>query len=228
MAATRAARVTRLLHQARSTFAGCQCHGCSAGTGHSHSPRDVLAAGKAIASGGRTRTRSYATPIDVVGGGAPPGDTDYAFEVAASNLRFGKGVTREVGLDFANLKAKKVGVYADPTVAKLRPMLTALESLDAAGVKYEVFSECTVEPTQERSVFITCSPCDHLLKSPTAVGRKPSTLRATTTFPTSSPSAAGPPSTRPKSPTCSPSTRTRRCSTLSMRRSVKVCLLGTS
>lgn len=51
--------------------------------------------------------RGYATPVDTP-------QPDYAYEMAASNLRFGEGVTREVGLDFKNLGAKKVGVWTDP------------------------------------------------------------------------------------------------------------------
>lgn len=50
------------------------------------------------------------------------GDKEYAFEVSASNLRFGDGVTREVGMDLANMGAKKVGVFTDATVARLEPM----------------------------------------------------------------------------------------------------------
>jgi hypothetical protein len=34
-------------------------------------------------------------------------DTDYAFEMAASNIRYGPGVTAEVGMDFKNMKARK-------------------------------------------------------------------------------------------------------------------------
>ena len=37
-------------------------------------------------------------------------------------------------MDFANMKATKVGVYTDSTVAKLLPMRTAIESLEASGV----------------------------------------------------------------------------------------------
>jgi len=33
------------------------------------------------------------------------------------------------------MKATKVGVYTDPTVAKLLPMKMAIESLEANGVK---------------------------------------------------------------------------------------------
>jgi len=45
--------------------------------------------------------------------------TDYAFEMACSNIRYGVGVTQEVGMDLANMKAKKVGVYTDKTVGGL-------------------------------------------------------------------------------------------------------------
>ncbi len=43
-------------------------------------------------------------------------------QVAASNLRFGDGVTLEVGMDLKNMKARKVGVFTDPNVANLLPM----------------------------------------------------------------------------------------------------------
>lgn len=50
------------------------------------------------------------------------------------------------------MKATKVGVYTDPTVAELLPMKTAVQSLESAGVPYEVFKDCKVEPSQDRSV----------------------------------------------------------------------------
>lgn len=71
---------------------------------------------------------------------------EYAFEMAASSIRFGPGSTREVGMDFANMKAKKVIVVTDATVAKLLPMKTAIEALESSGIKYEVFSDVRVEP----------------------------------------------------------------------------------
>jgi len=39
-------------------------------------------------------------------------EKEYAFEVAASNLRFGDGVTAEVGMDLKNMKARKVWVIS--------------------------------------------------------------------------------------------------------------------
>ncbi|BGP18794.1 hypothetical protein JCM10213v2_006874 [Rhodosporidiobolus nylandii] len=128
----------RLLQSMHRTHCGCPV--CSAPRGNSLA--DISQAAAAIRSGGRSR--AYATPVN---GGQPQGD--YAFEVAASNLRFGEGVTREVGMDFANQKARKVGVFTDRTLAKLLPMRMALESLEDNGVKYEVFDRTRVEPNEE-------------------------------------------------------------------------------
>jgi hydroxyacid-oxoacid transhydrogenase len=52
-------------------------------------------------------------------------------------------------MDFANMKARKVGVYTDQSVSKLLPMQTARESLDANSIDYVVFDKCRVEPNQE-------------------------------------------------------------------------------
>jgi len=86
--------------------------------------------------------RALATPTDI-------SQTDYAFEVAASNLRFGEGVTAEVGMDLANMKARKVAVFTDRNVVKLLPMKTAIHALETQGnVPYEVYDNVSVEPTE--------------------------------------------------------------------------------
>lgn len=74
-------------------------------------------------------------------------DKEIAFELATSNLRFGRGVTREVGMDLADLGARRVMVLTDPVVARLTPVATALESLEEAGVEYELFDRVRTEPT---------------------------------------------------------------------------------
>jgi hydroxyacid-oxoacid transhydrogenase len=74
---------------------------------------------------------------------------EIAFELATSNIRFGAGVTREVGLDLAELGARRVLVLTDPVVAKLPPVATALESLERAGVDYALFDRVRTEPTLE-------------------------------------------------------------------------------
>ncbi|CAG7848824.1 Hydroxyacid-oxoacid transhydrogenase, mitochondrial Short=HOT; AltName: Full=Alcohol dehydrogenase iron-containing protein 1; Short=ADHFe1; Flags: Precursor [Serendipita indica DSM 11827] len=86
--------------------------------------------------------RKFATPVDMP-------TKEYAFEVAAANLRFGDGVAREVGMDFKNMKARKVGLFTDPNVAKLYPVKTAVQALEAEGVPYEVFDNVAVEPTDK-------------------------------------------------------------------------------
>ncbi len=70
--------------------------------------------------------------------------------MACSNIRYGAGVTQEVGMDLANMKAKKVGVYTDKNVAKLPPFKIALDSLTKAGINYEIFDDVRVEPTDGR------------------------------------------------------------------------------
>ena len=72
---------------------------------------------------------------------------EYAFEMSASNIRFGPGVTREVGMDLAELKARRVMVVTDPTLAKLAPVATVLESLKNEKIPFELFDRVHVEPT---------------------------------------------------------------------------------
>ena len=72
---------------------------------------------------------------------------EYAFEMAASNIRFGPGVTREVGMDLADLKAQRVLVVTDPAMAKLAPVATALESLKSEKIQFELFDRVHIEPT---------------------------------------------------------------------------------
>ncbi|KAG7443539.1 Dehydroquinate synthase-like protein [Guyanagaster necrorhizus] len=115
-----------------SQHSACPCHTCSAATrahGHAH---------------GLNQLRRFASP------GVQPVEKEYAFEVAASNLRFGDGVTSEVGMDLKNMKARKVGVLTDPNIAKLRPMKNALASLEAqTDLPFEVYDRVVAEPTEE-------------------------------------------------------------------------------
>src|SRR5688572_11610548 len=72
---------------------------------------------------------------------------DTAFEMAASSIRFGAGVTREIGMDLEDLGARRVLVLTDPVVRGLRPVAAALESLEASGIAFDVFDRVRVEPT---------------------------------------------------------------------------------
>ncbi|KAF8076382.1 iron-containing alcohol dehydrogenase 1 [Lyophyllum atratum] len=128
MAASRST-IFRLINASQHT--ACPCHGPS----HSHSHPGQLNA--------LNQLRTFATPVNAV-------EKEYAFEVAASNLRFGDGVTAEVGMDLKNMKARKVGVFTDPNVAKLHAMKTAIASLEAqSDLPFEVFDQVVAEPTED-------------------------------------------------------------------------------
>src|SRR5213596_2164906 len=86
---------------------------------------------------------------------------DTVFEMAASGIRFGPGVTREIGMD---LGARRVLVITDPLVARLAPVAIVLESLEAAGVAATLYDPVRVEPTEESfleaTAAATASPYD--------------------------------------------------------------------
>src|SRR5437867_6447933 len=72
---------------------------------------------------------------------------EYAFELASSSIRFGAGVTREIGRDLAEMKAKRVMVLTDPKLARLAPVATVVESLRDNRIGYSLFDRVHVEPT---------------------------------------------------------------------------------
>ena len=74
---------------------------------------------------------------------------EFAFEMAASSIRFGPGVTREVGMDLADLGIRNALVITDPVLAKMAPVHAVLESLESAGVGFTLYDRVRVEPTDE-------------------------------------------------------------------------------
>lgn len=103
--------IRRLIYAAQHT--ACPCHGCR--TGGAHNALQAI-----------NQMRRFATPE------ALPVEKEYAFEVAAANLRFGEGVTREVGMDLKNMGARKVCyITSQPSLgvtqsARLRSSLTLM------------------------------------------------------------------------------------------------------
>lgn len=74
---------------------------------------------------------------------------DTAFQMAASNIRFGTGTTAEVGMDLQQMQVKRVMLVIDPALVDLSTGTIVRESLQAAGIAYEQFSRVSVEPTAE-------------------------------------------------------------------------------
>src|SRR3954467_15206930 len=81
-----------------------------------------------------------------------------AFELAASSIRFGKGVTREIGMDLAEMKARRVMVLTDQNLARLQPVATVVESLRENHISFELFDRVRVEPTTSPSARPSTSP----------------------------------------------------------------------
>ena len=70
-----------------------------------------------------------------------------AFTMDTSSIKYGVGVTREIGFDMQQLGAKRVLVVTDPNVAKLEPVGITVQSLREAGLDVVVFDQTRVEPT---------------------------------------------------------------------------------
>ena len=73
--------------------------------------------------------------------------SEIAFEMAASGIRFGRGVTREIGMDLAEMKATRVMVLTDPVLSSLPPVDRVRESLEHNKIKFTLFDRVRVEPT---------------------------------------------------------------------------------
>ena len=127
-APTAANRALNLLRAVQYTHPPhCPCH---ASPGNQQPTSSVLGHAK----------RSLATPID------PSRKREYAFEMAASSIRFGPGCTKEVGMDFKNMGSKRVCVVTDKNVAKLDAMHQVIEALTREGVEFTVYDGTRVEP----------------------------------------------------------------------------------
>jgi hydroxyacid-oxoacid transhydrogenase len=92
---------------------------------------------------------------------------DIAFETAFSAVRFGVGVTGEVGMDLAELGARRALVLTDPEVSRLRPLQTVMESLESNGVAATLYDRVQVEPTDHALLdaieFASHVPADALV-----------------------------------------------------------------
>ena len=74
---------------------------------------------------------------------------EIGFELAASSIRFGAGITREVGMDLVDWKLHRALVITDPQMRVMQPVATVLESLEANGIAFAIFDRVRVEPTDE-------------------------------------------------------------------------------
>jgi hydroxyacid-oxoacid transhydrogenase len=76
-------------------------------------------------------------------------EREYAFEMVTSGIRYGAGVTREVGAELSDIGKRHVLVFTDPNLRNLPPVATVLESLSTHKIRFSVFDRVRVEPTDE-------------------------------------------------------------------------------
>merc|ERR1711881_403810 len=130
VAPSRAQRAINLLRTVNSASSSCPCHSNPQHHHNAHPSLNPFAGNR----------RRLATPMDT------SQQKDYAFEMAASSIRFGPGCTKEVGMDMTNMGAKRVCVVTDGNVAKLDAMKQVIEGLNSEGIEFTVYDKCRVEP----------------------------------------------------------------------------------
>ena len=69
------------------------------------------------------------------------------FTMDTSSIKYGPGVTREIGWDMEEQGAHRVMVVTDPNLAGSDPVAVALEALREHGIDAVLFDRASVEPT---------------------------------------------------------------------------------
>ena len=73
--------------------------------------------------------------------------TETGFTMDTSSIKYGPGMTREVGHDMRNLGAHRVMVVTDGNLVHGEPVSVTLDSLRAQGIDAVLFDQVRVEPT---------------------------------------------------------------------------------
>ena len=76
-----------------------------------------------------------------------PNNKESAFELATSSIRYGPGVTREIGMDLADRRLSRMMLLTDPTVARLPAAHTVRQSLEDHNISYLLYDRVRIEPT---------------------------------------------------------------------------------
>ena len=72
-----------------------------------------------------------------------------AFTMEMSNIKYGPGVTREIGQDLESHGVKRLLVVTDENLVDKEPVLVALESIKKVNIDVVVFDQVRVEPTDQ-------------------------------------------------------------------------------
>lgn len=72
-----------------------------------------------------------------------------AFTMETSSIKFGPGVTKEIGYDMKKLGSEKVLVVTDPNLTSSDPVQFTLKALKEENINSVLFDQARVEPTDE-------------------------------------------------------------------------------
>lgn len=78
---------------------------------------------------------------------SPATDLETAFIMDTSSIKYGPGVTREVGHDLAHFGVRRVMVVTDPNLTDSEPVHVTLSALRAQNIDAVLFDRVEVEPT---------------------------------------------------------------------------------
>jgi len=70
-----------------------------------------------------------------------------AFTMDTSSIKYGPGVTREVGFDMKKLGASRVMVVTDSNLTNSEPVLVTIKALEEENIEFVLFDKARVEPT---------------------------------------------------------------------------------
>ncbi len=70
-----------------------------------------------------------------------------AFTMDTSSIKFGPGVTREIGYDMSRYGVRRVMVLTDPNLADSEAVQIVCEALKASGIDPVLYDQVRVEPT---------------------------------------------------------------------------------
>lgn len=74
---------------------------------------------------------------------------EYAFELVTSTIRYGYGVTKEIGQDLVHMKANHVAVFTDKNLMQLPPVSAVLDSLTHSKIQFTLFDKVQIEPSDQ-------------------------------------------------------------------------------